>query len=90
MSFFSQGSHGRGNRGRGKWNRGPRRLRFSIHFDVDSEELDQLFHARLFNWIGQRIVQPRPERPPFQAPQSTGIPVPPHVCLHPEVPENDG
>jgi hypothetical protein len=70
MSFFSRGSHGRGNRGRGNWNRGPRRPRFSIHFDVDSEELGQLFHARFFNWIGQGIVQPRPERPPFQAPQA--------------------
>jgi hypothetical protein len=90
MSFFSRGSHGRGNRGRGNWNRGPRRPRFSIHFDVDSEELGQLFHARFFNWIGQGIVQPRPERPPFQAPQAPSIPVPPHVSLQPEVPENDG
>jgi hypothetical protein len=70
MSFFSRGSHGRGNRGRGNWNRGPRRPRFSIHFDVDSQELGQLFHARFFNWIGQGVVQPRPERPPFQAPQA--------------------
>ena len=28
--------------------------------------------------------------PPFQAPQSLGILVPPHVSLQPEVPENDG
>jgi hypothetical protein len=79
MSFFSLGSHGRGNRGKGNWNRGPRRPRFSIHFDVDSKELGQLFHARFFNWIRQGIVQPRPERPPFQAPQAPSIPVPPHV-----------
>jgi hypothetical protein len=52
MIFFSQGSHGRGNRGRDNWNRGPRRLRFSIHFDVDSEELGKLFHVGFFNWIG--------------------------------------
>jgi hypothetical protein len=90
MSFFSRGSHGRGNRGRGNWNRGPRRPRFSIHFDVDSQELGQLFQARFFNWIGQGMVQPRPERPPFQAPQAPGIPMPPHVSLQPEVPENDG
>jgi hypothetical protein len=90
MSFFSRGSHGRGNRGRGNWNRGPRRPRFSIHFDVDSQELGQLFQARFFNWIGQGVVQPRPERPPFQVPQAPGIPVPPHVSLQPEVPENDG
>jgi hypothetical protein len=36
------------------------------------------------------VVQPRPERPPFQAPQVPGIPMPPHVSLQPEVPENDG
>ena len=48
-----------------------------------------MFHARFFNWIGQGIVQPRLERPPFQAPQVPGIPVPPHVSLQPEVPEND-
>jgi hypothetical protein len=90
MRFFSRGSHGRGNRGRGNWNRGPRRPRFSIHFDVDSQELGQLFQAGFFNWIGQGVVQPRPERPPFQAPQAPGIPVHPHVSLQPEVPENDG
>jgi hypothetical protein len=90
MRFFSRGSHGRGNRGRGNWNRGPRRPRFSIHFDADSQELGQLFQAGFFNWIGQGVVQPRPERPPFQAPQAPGIPVPPHVSLQPEVPENDG
>jgi hypothetical protein len=36
------------------------------------------------------VVQPSPERPPFQAPHVPGIPVPPHVSLQPEVPENDG
>jgi hypothetical protein len=90
MSFFSRGSHGRGNRGVSNWNRDPRRPRLSIHFDFDSEELCQLFHARLFNWSGQGIVQPRPERPPFQAPQAPDIPVPPHVSLQPKVPGNDG
>jgi hypothetical protein len=90
MSFFSRGSHGRGNRGRDNWNRGPRRPRFSIHFDVDSQELGQLFQAIFFNSIGQGVVQPRPERPPFQVLQALGIPVPPHVSLQPEVPENDG
>jgi len=39
MSFFSRGSQGWGNKGRGNWNRGPRRPRFSIHFDADSKEL---------------------------------------------------
>jgi hypothetical protein len=56
---------------------GPRRPRFSIHFDVDSQELGQLFHAWFFNCIGKGMVQPRCERPPFQAPQGLGIPVPP-------------
>jgi hypothetical protein len=56
MSFFSQGSHVRGNRGRGNWNRFPRKPRFSIDFDVDSEELGQLFYAKFFNWIGRGIV----------------------------------
>jgi hypothetical protein len=36
------------------------------------------------------VVQPRPERPPFQAPQALGILVPPHVSLQPKVLENDG
>jgi hypothetical protein len=89
MSFFSQGRHGQGNRVRGNWNRGPRKPRLSIHFDVDSQDLGKLFHARLFNWIGQGIVQPRPKRPPFEAPQAPSIPVP-HVSLQPKVPENDG
>jgi hypothetical protein len=90
MSFFSRGSHGRGNQVRGNWNRGPRRPRFSIHFDADSQELGHLFQVGFFNWIGQGVVQPRPERPPFQAPQVLGIPMPPHVSLQPQVPENDG
>jgi hypothetical protein len=90
MIFFSRGSHGWSNRGRGNWNRGPRRPRFSIHFDADSQELSQLFQASFFNWIGQGVVQPRPERPPFQASHVPGIPVPPHVSLQPEVLENDG
>jgi hypothetical protein len=49
MSFFNRGSHGQGNRGRGNWNRGPRRPRFSILFDVVSQELGQLFQAGFFN-----------------------------------------
>ena len=75
--------------GRGNWNRGPRRPRFSIHFDADPQELNQLFQARFFNWIGQGVVQPRPERPPFQPQRVPGIPMPPHVSLQPEVLEND-
>jgi hypothetical protein len=43
MSFFNRGSHGRNNRGRGNWNRGPIRPRFSIHFDTDPQELNNSF-----------------------------------------------
>jgi hypothetical protein len=90
MRFFSRGNNGRNNRGRGNWNRGPRRPRFSIHFDVDPQELNQLFQVGFFNWIGHGIVHPRPERPPFQPQNIPGILVPPHVSLQPEVPANDG
>jgi hypothetical protein len=40
---------------------------FSIHFDVDPQELNQLFQARFFKFVGQGVFQPhpRPERPPF-------------------------
>jgi hypothetical protein len=68
MRFFSRGSHGGGNQGIGNWKRGPKRTRFFIHFDADSQELGQLFQDEFFNWIGKRLVQPRPERHPFQAP----------------------
>jgi hypothetical protein len=91
MRFFSRGNNGRNNRGRGNWNRGHRRPRFSIHFDVDPQELNQLFQVGFFNWVGHGIMHPRPERPPFQPPQNIlGILVPPHVSLQPEVPANDG
>jgi hypothetical protein len=89
MSFFNKGIHGRGNRGRGNWNRGPRRKRFSIHFDAYSQELSHLFQVGFFNWIGQGVVQPRPKKASFPSPACPGIPIPPHVSLQPEVPEND-
>jgi hypothetical protein len=54
------------------------------------KELGELFQVGFFNWIGQGVVQPRPIRPPFQTPQVHGIPVPLHVSLQPEVPENNG
>ena len=75
--------------GRVNWNRGTRRPRFSIHFDADPQELNQLFQAGFFNWIGQGVVQPRPERLAFQPQHVPRIPIPPHVSLQPEVPEND-
>jgi hypothetical protein len=72
------------------WNREPRRPRFLIHFDVDPQELNQLFQVGFFNWIGQWIIQPRLERPPFHPRNVLGIPVPPNVSMQPEVPGNDG
>jgi hypothetical protein len=51
--------------------------------------LNQLFQDGFFNWIGQGVVQPRPEISPFQPHHVPGIPVPPHVSLQLEVPEND-
>jgi len=89
MSFFNRGSHGRNNKGKGNWNIGPRRPRFSIHFDVDPQELNQLFQDGFFNWIGQGVVQTRLERPPFQPQHVPGILVPPHVSLQPKFLEND-
>jgi hypothetical protein len=47
--IFSRGGHGWGNWGRGNWNMDPRRPRFSIHFDTNSQELGQLFEAGFFN-----------------------------------------
>jgi hypothetical protein len=35
------------------------------------------------------VAQPRPERPPFQAPHVSSILVPSHVSLQPEVSENE-
>ena len=87
MIFFSRGIHVRGNRGRGNWNKGPRRPRFCIHFDAESQEMSHLFQDGFFNWIGKGVVQPRPKRPPFQDRHVPGIPVPPHVSLQHEVPE---
>jgi hypothetical protein len=81
MIFFSKGIYGRNNRGRGNWNRGPRRPRFSIHFDANTQELNSRFQAGFFNWIGKGIVQPRPKRLPFQPQNVPGILVPPHVSL---------
>jgi hypothetical protein len=89
MSFFNRGSHSQIKRGRGNWNGDPRRPRFSIHFDADPQDLNQLFQYGFFNWIGQGVVQPRQERPHFQASHVPRILVTPHVSLQPEVPEND-
>jgi len=55
---------------------------FSIHFDVDLQEMNQLFQDKFFNLVRQGILQLRPERPPFH--------VPPHVSMNPKKPANDG
>jgi hypothetical protein len=70
--------------------RGHKRPRFSIHFDVDTQELNHIFQVGFFNLVGQGILQCRPKRPPFQAHQNFfGIRVPPHVSMLPEPPAND-
>jgi hypothetical protein len=52
--------------------------------------LNHIFQVRFFNWIGQGIFQPGPERTPLQPQNIHGIHVPPHVSMQPEVPENYG
>jgi hypothetical protein len=72
MSFFSRGNNFSGNRGnRGNKGRMPnafgkrgrnKRMRFSIHFDANSEEFNQLVQTGYLNLIGH---------PAFQPPQAT-------------------
>jgi len=93
MSLFSIGNNGGGvNRGKGNnWQRGHRRPQFSIHFDDDPHELNYLFQVGFFNLVGQGILQPIPERPPFQPHQNfSSIHVPPHVSMQLEPPASDG
>jgi hypothetical protein len=91
MIFFSRGSNGRNHRGKGNWNRGHRRPIFSIHFDIDPQELNQLFQVGFFNCVGHGIMHPQPKIPHFQPPQNIpDILVPPHVSLQPKIPANDG
>jgi hypothetical protein len=81
MRFFSRGSHGRrgNNRGRGlgPWKMGNKRLQFSIHFDADSEEFNQLLQTSFLNLAGQQAYRPplMPENPR----PSIDILVPNHV-----------
>jgi len=96
MIFFNRGSGGRGNKDRGRrpnefW--ANKRLCFSIHFDVDSKEFNQLLLTSFLNLVGQGDFQtcPPPTRPPLQPhPNNSGIPVQPHVSLPLEIPANDG
>jgi len=66
MSFFSRGSNKGGNRGRrGQgpntfWHLGDhKKLRFSIHFDVDSDEFQQLIQIGHLN-LGSQQALPQP------------------------------
>jgi len=97
MSFFSRGSHGRGrNKGRvwnNFWQRGNMRPRFSIHFDVDTQELNQLLQTGFFKLVFQGALHPHhiPKRPPYQPhPSILNVRVPPHVSLQLEVSVNNG
>jgi hypothetical protein len=70
-----------------------KRLRFSVHFDAESEEFNQLLQTGLLNLAGQGYFNPPPPpvRPPLQPhPSITNILVEPHVSLQPEIPVNDG
>ena len=66
MIFFSRGSNGRNNKGRGNWQRGHIMPWFSIHFDDNPKELNQLFQDGFFNLVGHGILHPRPDSPSFQ------------------------
>jgi hypothetical protein len=57
---------------------------FSIHFDVDPQELNQLFQDGFFNLVGQGVLQPhpRPDRPPFQPHQSLSMSMSLPMCLY--------
>jgi len=91
MVFFSRGRNGQNNRGRRNWNWVYRRPQFSIHFNVDPQELNWLFQARFFNLVDHGILYPWLDRPSFHPPHNfPGILIPPHVSLQPEVPANDG
>jgi hypothetical protein len=66
------------------------RPRFSIHLDVDPQELNYLFQVGFFDWVSNGIMHPQPERTPFKPPRNIhGILIPTHVSLQPEVPTND-
>jgi hypothetical protein len=98
MSFFSHGSNHFGNKGnRGKRGRMPnafgkrgrnKRMRFSIHFDANSEEFNQLVQTNYLNLVGHPAFQPpqAPVIPPLQPhPSIVDFPEPPHMP-----PTNDG
>jgi hypothetical protein len=97
MSFFSRGSNKGGNRGnigrRGRmpnvfWQQGRhKRMRFSIHFDADSDEFNQLVQIGYLNLGGQPAL-PQPPAPP-------SAPLQPHPSIMdfpepPVQPVNDG
>jgi hypothetical protein len=81
MIFFSRGSHCRrgkkGDRGLGPWHRGNKKLIFSIHFDADSEEFNQLLRKGFLDLVVQKAYKPplMHENPH----PSIDIPIPNHV-----------
>jgi len=72
----------------GPWKRGNKILRFSIHFDADSEEFNRLLQTRFLNLAGQqayiRLPIPNNPRP------NIGILVPNHNSNPLIVPKLDG
>jgi hypothetical protein len=105
MILFSRSNYNRGtedNRGnRGNWNIGKnvgrkrgrnKRLRFSIQFDVDYEEFNQILQTGFLNLTGQGHFHPPqpPVKPPLQPhPNIVGIPIQSHVSMQPEHQDND-
>jgi hypothetical protein len=106
MRFFNRGSNGldnrgnRGNRGRGPnafWQRGRnKRMRFSIHFDANSEEFNQLVQTGYLNLAGHPTFHPhQPQvRPPFQPndlqPHLSIVDILDQPQMQPQPPVNDG
>jgi len=73
--------------------RGKKILQFSINFDVDSEEFNQLLQIGFLKLAGKISFQPSPppEGPPLRPHTSIFvITVQPHVSLPHEIPTNYG
>jgi hypothetical protein len=90
--FFSRGGHGRRRNnigtGLGPWKRGKKRLIFSLHFDADSEEFNQLMQTGFLNLAGQQAY--RPPLIPNNPHPSISIPIQNHVFAPLVSPEHDG
>jgi hypothetical protein len=93
MRFFSRGNHGKGIRTNDFWQWGKKIIWFSIHFDVDLEEFNQLLQNGFLNLARQRAFQSPPPhgQPPLRPHTSnSSILVETHVSLPPKIPVNDG